>query len=120
MAEKEILWINGGGAYVKLSGGDIEIGCPGSFTAKAAKHNLIGPASMATDMPKFRDGELGRKFKLVRPTDGEPMADMPYKVALNDGTVIEGKTNVAGETELLEGDSFKIASARFFEPSKSS
>jgi type VI secretion system secreted protein VgrG len=116
MAEKEVVWINSAGSYVKLVGNRIEIGCPGSYTVKAATRHLLGPASMAADLPRFSEGDLGRKFRLVRPTDGQAMADIPYKITLNDGGVLEGKTNAKGETELLEGDRFKIADIDFNQP----
>ena len=117
MAEKEIVWINAAGSYVKLIGDHIEFGCNGSYTAKAATHHLLGPASMAADLPTFGEGDMGRKFRLIRPTDGQAMADVPYKITLNDGGVLEGKTNAKGETELLEGDRIKIAKSQFFDPS---
>lgn len=116
MAEKEIVFITSGGAYLKLNGANIELGAPGTFKLKAASHHWDGPASMATDLPAFGAGELGRKFRLVRPGDGQPVADRPFKITLADGSVKEGLTNSAGETDLLESDRFKIADIQFFDP----
>lgn len=72
MAEKEVVWINAAGSYVKLVGNRIEIGCPGSYTAKAATHNLLGPASMAADLPSFSAGLVpDQKFVLQHDPFGE-------------------------------------------------
>ncbi|MFT3849937.1 MAG: hypothetical protein QM739_15070 [Propionivibrio sp.] len=40
-------------------------------------------------------------------------ADAPYRLELTDGTVREGTTSAAGETDLLEDERFKIAAVRF-------
>ena len=53
MADQEIVFTTAGGAYLKLAGGQVEFGCPGSFTVKAASHSLEGPGSMAPQLPLF-------------------------------------------------------------------
>ncbi|CAL96086.1 type VI secretion system Vgr family protein [Azoarcus olearius] len=112
-AQQEIVLAVSGGAGLRLHGGDIELVCPGAFSVKAARHSMSGPASVDTALPAFGEGELGRRFRLVRPTDGGGMADLPYTITLDDGTVMRGTTNAEGETELLEGDRFRIARVEF-------
>ena len=52
-AKDEIVWINSAGAYIRLHGANIDIGCPGDFTAKFASHSLSGGSSMTPDLPEF-------------------------------------------------------------------
>ncbi|MDF3837282.1 DUF2345 domain-containing protein, partial [Cupriavidus basilensis] len=53
VAAKEHITLLCGGVYIKLQGGNIELGMPGTFTAKAGSHNFIGPASMDHPLPAF-------------------------------------------------------------------
>jgi type VI secretion system secreted protein VgrG len=49
ISAKEEIVINGGGSYAKFSGGAIELGTSGAFTAHAATHSLPGPQNMSVD-----------------------------------------------------------------------
>ena len=113
MAAKEIILGVEGGAAIRIYGDKIDFLCPGTLRYKAAKHLMQGPGSLAADLPAFSDEGLGRRFRLLRPTDGQPVADTPYRIDLSDGTVREGRTNTNGETDLLEDERFKIAHVRF-------
>jgi len=53
ISAKEHLTLLCGGAYLKLQGGNIELGMPGNFTVKAADHHLAGPASLSGDDSQF-------------------------------------------------------------------
>jgi len=113
MAGKEITLGVEGGAAIRIYGDRIDFLCPGTLRYKAATHLMQGPGSLATDLPAFSDEGLGRRFRLLRPTDGQPVEDTPYRIDLSDGTVREGRTNANGETDLLEDERFKIARVRF-------
>ena len=52
-ADQEIVWMTAGGAYIKLAGGNFEMGAPGGCTIKAAKHVYVGPASLTPVLPTF-------------------------------------------------------------------
>lgn len=45
-------------AYLKLEGGDIELGAPGTIEFKAAKKEWVGPKSMNGESPPLATGEL--------------------------------------------------------------
>ncbi|WP_024304596.1 type VI secretion system Vgr family protein [Pseudogulbenkiania sp. MAI-1] len=49
-AKQEILLASGGG-YIRLSGGNIDIHCPGTVSVKGAEHVVEGPASMHVAAP---------------------------------------------------------------------
>lgn len=53
VAAKEQLTLTSGGAYIKLSGGNIEIVAPGNVKFGAAQYDLSGPARMDYPLPKF-------------------------------------------------------------------
>ncbi|KVN13151.1 type IV secretion protein Rhs [Burkholderia stagnalis] len=116
MASEQVVFVTSGGAYLKLQGGDIELGCPGSFTVKSAAHTWAGPANMSTDFPKFEHAPLGRVPKLVRATDGQPVEGMEAEVRKASGEVIKGKTDAAGTLSPVSSDQFEQLAVRFFKP----
>ncbi|NHZ90296.1 type VI secretion system tip protein VgrG [Massilia sp. CCM 8733] len=110
MAADKHITLTSGGAYIKLSGGNIEIVCPGNLIFKSAARAFTGPGSMKQDMPKFEVGGTGRKFMLHR--DGDKLDKLDnhnYKIKLDDGQLIEGKTGKDGLTKLAEKDVMRIA-----------
>jgi type VI secretion system secreted protein VgrG len=58
-----------GRAYIKLSGGNIELGCPGNILLKAANVNQTGPASLDTPPVTFPKG-YGGTFTVTDPESG--------------------------------------------------
>lgn len=46
------------GAYLKLEGGDIELGAPGIVEFKATKKEWVGPASASGQAPRLAKGEM--------------------------------------------------------------
>ncbi|WP_145576983.1 type VI secretion system Vgr family protein [Yersinia mollaretii] len=55
-----------GGAYIRLSGGNIELGCPGDITMKQSKLLYSGPASLESTLPELPGrGPQAIKFMLL-------------------------------------------------------
>ncbi|MFA3781257.1 type VI secretion system Vgr family protein [Yersinia sp. 1652 StPb PI] len=55
-----------GGAYIRLSGGNIELGCPGDITMKQSKLLYSGPASLESTLPELPgSGPQAIKFMLL-------------------------------------------------------
>ncbi|RDU98306.1 type VI secretion system Vgr family protein [Trinickia dinghuensis] len=113
-ASEEVVLVTSGGAYLKLRGGDIELGCPGSFTVKAASHTWGGAASMRVDMPKFDHAPLGRVPKLVRATDGQAAAGFDAEIKTAAGDLLNQKTDGAGRLPLVNSDQFERLVVQFF------
>jgi uncharacterized protein (DUF2345 family) len=93
MAEKEVVWINSAGSYVKLVGEQIEIGCPGSYTVKAATRHLLGPASMSPKLPTFKEGCINNQtwIELKRlDSEQQPISGSRYTITFDSGEVIKG------------------------------
>ncbi|MEN7531920.1 type VI secretion system Vgr family protein, partial [Cupriavidus sp. DL-D2] len=50
------LTLSSQGAYIKLDGGNIELGCPGSITLKTTNFTWQGPASLNPEVPELPAG----------------------------------------------------------------
>ena len=64
MAGKAITLMVEGGAYIRLAGGEIEIGGPGRFVVKTASHSLMGPSSARPELPRFDARATQRRYVL--------------------------------------------------------
>ena len=114
MANDKVVFTTSGGAYLKLHGSDIELGCPGKFTVKSAGHSWQGPASMSTDMPKFDHAPLGRVPKLVRASDGNPIEGYVGEVHKASGEIVNGQTDSAGSMAPIDHNQFEQVVVKFF------
>ncbi|MES2741486.1 MAG: type VI secretion system Vgr family protein [Pseudomonadota bacterium] len=112
----EITLMTSGGAYLKLKGGNIELGGPGSFTVKTNGHHWDGPASVSAELPTFGQGDLGRTPKLLRATDGAPVEGMTMQVDPAGGGALTGKTDGAGKGIEITADHLQKIKASFFDP----
>lgn len=96
----EELILSCGGAYIKLSGGNIELGCPGNILLKAANVNQTGPASLDTPPVSFPKGYSG-SFTIKDMETGETKPFTKYKVTSPEGDVFEGVSDSSGKTAPL-------------------
>ena len=107
-AEKHVT-LTSGNAYIKIADGNIDIVCPGNLTFKSASRSFNGPGSMAAAMPSFDSGDTGRKFIVHRDGDKlDTLVDHHYKIKLDEGQLVEGKTDADGLTSLAEKDAMHI------------
>jgi len=113
-ASDEVVFVTAGGAYLKLHGGDIELGCPGSFTVKSAGHAWGGPASMSAGLPKFDAGSMGRVPQLIRPTDGVPVGGYEGEVHRATGEALTGQSDAEGNLPAISSDRFESLVVNFF------
>ncbi|HFP9407422.1 TPA: type VI secretion system Vgr family protein [Raoultella planticola] len=90
------LVVNCGGAYIKLSGGNIELGCPGNILLKCANAQKMGAASLNTPAPKFTKG-YGGVYSLTD-EEGKIIPQTEYKVTTADGQVFHGISDDNGKT----------------------
>lgn len=116
VSAKEHITLMCAGAYITLKGGNIELGMPGNFTVKAAKHSHIGGTSLEAELPTFKVGDTQRRFMLKQIDGATPMANVPYKITLGNGEIIEGITDATGATDLLQKDAMNIANVRMMQP----
>lgn len=95
-ASKELI-LSCGGAYIKLSGGNIELGCPGNILLKAANVNQTGPASLDTPPLAFPKG-YSEGFTTTSSANGAIKPFTTYKITTAEGGVYEGISGANGET----------------------
>jgi type VI secretion system secreted protein VgrG len=95
---KEHVLLTAGGAYIKMSGGNIEVHAPGMVDFKASMKSWTGPKSdsNALELPRVgpfkpTDLEVRRVY-----SDGTPIKNLPYTATFTDGSVRKGVTNAAG------------------------
>ena len=112
-AREEVAFVTSGGAYLKLHGENIELGCPGIFTVKSAGHHWDGPASMSADLPTFDHTPLGRVPKLVRASDGEGAVGVEANVEKASGDLRDQKTDDVGKLAPLDGDRLEQLAVQF-------
>ena len=91
------LTITCGGAYIKLSGGNIEMGAPGNILLKCANAQKMGPATLDTPPHTFPKG-YGEGFTLKDSESGEIQPFTFYRVTTGEGEVYEGVSDEHGKT----------------------
>ncbi|RQR22961.1 type VI secretion system tip protein VgrG [Burkholderia sp. Bp9143] len=112
-ASDDVVLVTSGGAYLKLHGGDIELGCPGTFTVKSGGHAWDGPASMSVDMPAFGQDSLDLVPKLVRASDGNAAPGFEGQIQKTSGAQSDLTTDAAGELPAVDTDQFERLAVQF-------
>lgn len=95
-ASQELL-ITCGGAYIKLSGGNIELGAPGNILLKCTNAQKMGPATLNTPPRIFPQG-YGEGFTLKDPESGEIQPFTFFRITTGEGEVYEGVSDEHGKT----------------------
>ncbi|EHG7581553.1 MULTISPECIES: type VI secretion system Vgr family protein [Citrobacter] len=95
-ASQELL-LTCGGAYIKLSGGNIELGAPGNIFLKAANVQKMGANSVSTPPKEFPKGYSGG-FTLREPESGEIQPFTFFKITTGEGEIYEGVSDEKGKT----------------------
>ncbi|MGX9831294.1 type VI secretion system Vgr family protein [Enterobacter hormaechei subsp. xiangfangensis] len=86
-----------GGAYIKLSGGNIELGCLGNILLKAANVNQTGPASLDTPPVTFPKG-YSEGFITTSSESGAVKPFTTHRITTAEGEVYNGVSSATGET----------------------
>jgi len=108
-AAKELI-LTCGGAYIKFSGGNIELGAPNNILLKTTNVQKMGAASLNKPLPQLPAAYSG-KFTAKSDT-GTPLAMQNYLITLASGQQVFGSTNASGETipvsSTQTGENFEI------------
>ncbi len=96
----ERIVLNGGGGYVKIEGGNIEIGTSGAAQFKASMKELAGGGGASASTTLKAPGKLyDEQFQLMDELSGLPLAGEPYKILDASGAVVaQGITTHEGKT----------------------
>lgn len=90
------LVVNCAGAYIKLSGGDIELGCPGNILLKATNVQKMGPATLTTPPPSFPKTFGG--VYVLQDGSGSAVPSTEYRITTGEGKVYTGMSDEKGRT----------------------
>ena len=93
--------LNGSGGYIKINGGDIEIGTSGAASFKASMKELAGGSSGSGSGPAFNKAKAlyDEQFQILDELTGIPLAGEPYQIVNQRGDVVaQGLTNAEGKT----------------------
>ncbi|WP_155636885.1 DUF2345 domain-containing protein, partial [Burkholderia gladioli] len=97
-ADKEVL-LTSGGAYIRLSGGNIEIHAPGKIDVKGAQHIFAGPASQGYPLPAARPDQPGQLNLLHQYANGEAVKGGQFSVFDANGSLLrKGALDASGRT----------------------
>ena len=116
---KVILLVAADGSFLKLGDGPPVLGSKAPLQFHAPDYTFDGPESMAARFPTFGAGGADQKLELRYPRgvaddDGaEPLGalvkDMKMRVALSDGTSLDGVSDAQGKSELMARDAMHMA-----------
>nr|AAT90780.1 conserved hypothetical protein [uncultured proteobacterium QS1] len=90
------LVISCGGAYIRISGGEIELGAPGNIYLKAANVQKLGSASLNTPASPLPSGYAGGYT--LKDEAQVPMPFARYRINTPQGEVFNGVTDKDGLT----------------------
>lgn len=88
------------GAYIKLAGGNIELGAPGTIEFKAAKKEWIGPKAAwppRLALPGSKDIPYWIALHYLDPDTGEDVEGAEYGIHFRDGEVLAGTLRQDGK-----------------------
>jgi type VI secretion system secreted protein VgrG len=103
VSAKEHVLFTAGGAYVKISGGNIEIHAPGKVEFRAAMKDLNGGTSMTPELVELPKSKAlyDEQFVVKDEHSGEPLAHTAYRLVTDDGDTFHGVTDAQGQTERI-------------------
>ncbi|MDD9644350.1 DUF2345 domain-containing protein, partial [Klebsiella michiganensis] len=102
-AQDELTLICGGG-YIKIKGGNVEIGGPGKLLIKNTGIKKAGSGSMQGVIKSFESGSFDEKFVIRNSLTKEPLANKAYSITMPDGRIVSGVTDLNGSTSLNASD----------------
>ncbi|WP_407681212.1 DUF2345 domain-containing protein [Pseudenterobacter timonensis] len=95
-AAKELV-VNCAGAYIKLSGGNIELGCPGNILLKSVNVQKMGKADFRVPPMKLPEG-FEERFTIKDQKTGDIVPFARYRITTEKGQVFEGRADAEGKT----------------------
>ncbi|WP_144141305.1 type VI secretion system Vgr family protein [Paraburkholderia sp. BCC1884] len=97
-ADQDIL-LTSGGAYIRISGGNIEIHAPGNVDIKGSQHSFNGPASTSYPLTALPTSGYDTAMQYLY-HDDEPVQGAKYVATLSDGSIRQGTLDMYGRMSL--------------------
>lgn len=95
-ASEELL-LSCGGAYIRLKGGNIELGCPKNILLKSMNVQKLGATSLNTPLEELPRG-FCEGFTVKNKKTGKPVPFVQYRITTGEGNVYEGVSDQDGKT----------------------
>ena len=91
------------GAQAAFGGGAITHQCSGNFVVKSAKAEFSGGGDGAPPAMRLPDSsaEYDQRVRMVDMSTGEPLVEQRYRATMEDGQILEGRTDAEGLTQIL-------------------
>jgi len=107
------------GSFIEIGNG-ITLGTSGEVKVKAASKSMSGPATEGVNLPKFSSGKPDQRFVLHYPNSDpktpRPASNHEYEITMKDGSVLKGKSDAEGKTQLLEHQLMQVAHINILKP----
>jgi type VI secretion system secreted protein VgrG len=90
-------------AQAVFSGGTITHQCTSNFVVKSAKAQFSGGAGNELSQMQMSESEVehDQRVRIVDMSTGTPLINQRYRVTMEDGQIVEGKTDADGLTQVL-------------------
>ena len=95
-ASEELL-LSCGGAYIRLKGGNIELGCPKNILLKSVNVQKLGATSLNTPVEELPRG-FCEGFTVKNKETGKPIPFSQYRITTGEGDIYEGVSDQYGKT----------------------
>ncbi|WP_206955414.1 type VI secretion system Vgr family protein [Trinickia acidisoli] len=106
------------GSYIKIGAG-VTLGTNGDISLLSASHKWGGPSTQQATKSAFHNAPTDQRFRLHYPgEDGQTAvaANQAYRITLDDGCTIEGKSDASGLTEIVKDDAMRILKVDILKP----
>ncbi|MCE4574329.1 DUF2345 domain-containing protein [Caballeronia sp. CLC5] len=103
--------LNGGGTLLEISPQGLLGFTNAQFLVHAGSHMTDVPLDKPVKMPltNVDDAKVAEPFVLIDPVSGLGIPEQPYRITLEDGQVITGRTNDKGSMALVLAESMQPA-----------
>jgi type VI secretion system secreted protein VgrG len=101
---KQKITLMAGQSSVTLDGGNITFTCPANFTVNGAQHTFSGAAKKAAELGKLPDTRVKlhiEQFRALDMNSNKPIVGQPYRIEMQDGTILRGSTDEFGKTQQI-------------------
>lgn len=99
-AKQEIL-LTSGGAYIRLSGGNIEIHAPGKIDIKGSQHAFSGPTRLDYSPPQVLTSRNATAMQYLY-HDGTPVQNAKFTIHYDNGATFSGTVDSQGMADLTD------------------
>ncbi len=100
--------LTSGGAYIRISNGNIEIHAPGKIDIKGAQHGFNGPAAQGYVLPGLPSSDATpryhEQFRLLDDDETTPLRQTRYEIESESGKTWSGYSDGEGLTQHVYTD----------------